>query len=291
MSSNRQRPPRVRRPRLSDAETEQRVLAAALAALVEQGITVGLDGVRFEDVIRAADVSRTSAYRRWPTREVFLDDVLLELARGSELPHIGEQVAAEATALLAAGVHELNSSAGRHDLLVELLRLTFRADVTGTLASPQFQTYLALRAAFVGVPSVELRASLADALARSERRAVARGRAVISGAAQLFGLRLVPPLVGDDGFEVVARAVSAAINGFVVAALADPHLVHDTRPLAPYGSTRTADWSVPELMLAGIVLAHLQDDPEAPVPTPASLASELPGLVAAGAEAAESVGA
>ncbi|WP_182112212.1 MULTISPECIES: TetR/AcrR family transcriptional regulator [unclassified Actinotalea] len=274
---------------MSDAETEQRVLAAALDVLADQGITVGLDGLRFEEVIRAADVSRTSAYRRWPSREAFLDDVLLQLARGSELPHIGEQVQAEAAPLLSPGWSDLTTAAGRHDLFVELLRLAFAADVGATFASPQFQTYLALRAAFLGVPSEELRTALAEALVRSERRAVARGRAIIAGAAHLFARRLVPPLAGDEGYDVVARTISAATNGFVVAGLADPALIHDTRALAPYGSTRTADWSVPVLALAGIVLGHLEDDPDAPVPTPESLVAALPDLVRAGAAAAAAV--
>ncbi|WP_307844724.1 TetR/AcrR family transcriptional regulator [Actinotalea solisilvae] len=288
MAGTGQHPERTRRARLSDAETERRVLDAALDALATHGITVGLDGLRFEDVIRAADVSRTSAYRRWPTREAFLDDVLLALARGSELPTIGEQVTAEATSLLDTVADDLVSPAGRRDLLVELHRLAFRADVGATLASPQFQTYLALRAAFVGVPSPELRAALAEALARSERRAVARGRAVIGGVARLFGLRLAAPLAGEEGLDVVARTVSAATNGFMVAALADPGLVHDTRPLAPYGSRRTAEWSVPVLALTGIVLGHLEEDPGASVPPPDALVTGLRGLVAVGAEAADS---
>ena len=39
-----------------------------LTALAERGVTVTLEGLVFEDVVRAAQVSRTSAYRRWPTR-------------------------------------------------------------------------------------------------------------------------------------------------------------------------------------------------------------------------------
>lgn len=284
MASVRQ-PPRAR-PRLSDAETERRVVDAALQLLAEQGITVGLDGLRFEDVVRAADVSRTSAYRRWPSRDAFVADVLVALARGTELTGIGDRIGDEVGALLAADTVDLTDPQGRHDLFVQLLRLSFQTDVEGTLASPEFHTYLALRAAFVGVPDDDLRDEIAAALAHSERRAVARGRVVVAGAARLLGMRLVPPLAGDDGYTLVARAVSAASTGFAVSALADPGLVRATRPLAPFGSTRTAPWSVPALTLAGIVLTHLEPDPDAPVPTLDDLTTGLRALIDAGAQAA-----
>jgi len=51
--------------RLSDRETEQRMLRAAVAMVQRTGLTVSLDHISFEDVIRDADgprpVTRTSA--------------------------------------------------------------------------------------------------------------------------------------------------------------------------------------------------------------------------------------
>ena len=165
---------RRRRPRRSDAETGRLMLDAALELLAEDGVSVALDGLQLEDVIRRADVSRTSAYRRWPTREAFLEDVLVELAQGAELTEVGPRVGAEGAALLAAHRDALTTEEGRREVFVELLRLSLQTDLEATLASPAFRTYLALRAAFVGVPSEDLRTRLAAALALSERRAVAQ---------------------------------------------------------------------------------------------------------------------
>ncbi|GCE75794.1 TetR family transcriptional regulator [Cellulomonas biazotea] len=263
------------------------MLDAALDLLAADGVTVALDGLQLEDVIRKADVSRTSAYRRWPSREAFLEDVLLELAQGAELTDVGVRVAAEATALLAARRDVLATPQGRHEVFVELLRLSFQTDLDATLTSPQFRTYLALRAAFVGVPSDDLRASLAAALARSERRAVARGAVVLDGARRLLGLRLTGPLgAGPDGATTLARAIAATTTGFVVAALADPEVVGATRPLAPFGSSQESPWSVPALTLASLVLAHVEADPDATAPDPDALRVALEGLVDAGAAAA-----
>lgn len=263
------------------------MLDAAVQLLAERGVTVALDGLQLEDVIRRADVSRTSAYRRWPTREAFLDDVLLELAGGAELSDVAVRIGNEASELLARHRQALATSRGRHDLLVDLLRQMFQTDLESTLASPQFKTYLALRAAFVGVPSKELRDRLAAALAHSERRAVARGSAVLVGACRLLGLRLSGPLgSGSDGPAGLMKAVAATSTGFVVAALADPAVMRPTELLAPFGSpTRTA-WSIPALALTTLVLSQVEPDPEAPVPNWKALAAALPRLVEAGNAAA-----
>ncbi|WP_448630675.1 hypothetical protein [Cellulomonas soli] len=125
-----------RRPRRTDADTRARMLTAALDQLAEQGVSVGLDGLLLEDVIRRADVSRTSAYRRWPTRDAFLADVLLEVARGTDLPGVGARVTAEAQPLLDPRTLDVSTPAARHGLFVELLRLSFQADLDGIAASP-----------------------------------------------------------------------------------------------------------------------------------------------------------
>ena len=72
-----------RRRRLSDQETEQRMLQAALAMVNQAGLTVSLEHISFEDVIRDAGVSRSAVYRRWPYKDLFFSDLLRELARGA----------------------------------------------------------------------------------------------------------------------------------------------------------------------------------------------------------------
>lgn len=279
-----------RRARLSDEQTARRVLDAALAQLAEQGISVGLDRLRFEDVIRAADVSRSSAYRRWPTRDALVEDVLVELARGTYQPGIGAVVARRAADVVTAYADRAADVADRHDLFVELVRLTFEVDLAATVASPEFHSYLALRAAFAGVESAELRERIAAALLVGDRRTVARGAAVLARAAELFGLRLVAPLAPPEGFEVVARAVAAASVGFVVAAQSDPGLLTATRAVAGYGSSRAAAWSVPVYAMTGLVLQHLEPDPDARALPAEDLLAGLAGIVEVGAAAAEAAG-
>ena len=193
----------------------------------------------------------------------------------------------------AAVVQELaarpQDPAGRRDLLVELVRLTFEIDLAATVASSEFRSYLALRAAVAGVESDELRGRIVAALAVGDRRAVARGAAILARAAELFGLRLVAPLTAPEGFEVVARALTATYVGFVIALQTDPGLLAATREVAAYGSSRAAAWSVPAYVLAGLVLQHLEPDPDARVLPAGELLAGLATIVESGATAAAAV--
>jgi AcrR family transcriptional regulator len=69
-----------RERRLSDQETERRMLGAALAVVSRTGLTVSLDHLSFEDIIRDADVSRSAVYRRWPYKDLFFSDLVKQLA-------------------------------------------------------------------------------------------------------------------------------------------------------------------------------------------------------------------
>ncbi len=54
--------------RLTDQETEQRMLRAAVHLVSNTGLTVSLDHISLEDLIRAAGVSRSTVYRAGRTR-------------------------------------------------------------------------------------------------------------------------------------------------------------------------------------------------------------------------------
>ena len=74
--------------RLPDEELRRRMLRAAAAMVHRAGLTVSLDHISFEDVIRDADVSRSAAYRRWPYKDLFYGDLIEELAKEGAPPGI-----------------------------------------------------------------------------------------------------------------------------------------------------------------------------------------------------------
>lgn len=79
---------------------------AVLSRTLEELVAHGIEGANVDRIARAAEVNKTSVYRRWPTKEALVAAALERVAsdigekledRGSlrdDLEHLGEQVAA-----------------------------------------------------------------------------------------------------------------------------------------------------------------------------------------------------
>lgn len=202
-----------RMARMTDRETEQRMLSAALSLVHDRGISTGLESLPFDEVIRAAEVSRTSAYRRWPQRERFYGEVLTELARGATLPAPGEDLMISVANILAERAEHLDSPQDHRDLVVELLRVSIGADFDIVSTSPQWRTYRLLLASYQGISDPAVREAVTEALVESDQRAVTVRSRVYAQFAALLGYRLVAPLNGPDGFELMSRAAGASMMG------------------------------------------------------------------------------
>lgn len=251
---------RRRRPRISDDETTRRTLEAGVAVVSEHGLTVSLEHLSLEEIIRQAGVSRASVYRRWPARHQFFNDLLVEVARGQDLRFdLGPVVAAVEAVLqrhrAPAGVDAAVAADRRHALVVDLLLASIEADFSAVSSSAAYRTYLGVRATFASLPDGPTREAVAQTLAGRERSLISARAALYAALADSFGYRLVPALSPPSGFEVVAHAASAAMNGMLLALAADPGL----RERTVGGS------SLPAYVVARAILAHLEPDPNARV--------------------------
>ncbi len=239
------------------------MLDAAADLILGEGITVSLDHLRFDEVVAAAGVARTSAYRRWPTKDLFIDDLLVELATASRLGSgWGETDELLITTLdgFLPRPAAVDPEQDRLDVLVEVLRVSAQADVEDVHASPEWRTHIALQATLLGLPAGDLRNAVGDNLRRTEERFGAIRADAFRRLGQLWGFRAVDAeLVTDDrdGFDQLALALTATMTGLVVRAGSDPDIVHRTWQLAPFGTTRRAAWSRPALALARTIMAHL----------------------------------
>lgn len=254
--------PSRRRPRLSDQETQRRMLDAALAMVHQNGLTVGLDHISFEDVIHQAGVSRTAVYRRWPYKDLFFSDLLRELAQGAAP---AAAVAEEATmrllgSVLAGRAAELASPQGRHDLVTEMLRVSASSDFEAIHDSAEWRTYLALQATFMSLPDGHLRDDVQAALARSEARFVDRVARGWEQIATAMGYRLRPDSGGS--FPLIATLAGATMRGLVLMALSDPELLTRRVPANPTAAGAAADWPLIGLAAAGIAGTFLEPDPD-----------------------------
>jgi AcrR family transcriptional regulator len=237
------------------------MLRAATTMINKAGLTVSLDHISFEDVIRDAGVSRSAVYRRWPYKDLFFSDLLRELAGATSPATIpGGDAAVELIKRVALehldwlDVREL-----RHDLVVELLRQGALRDFEIVHGSTEWRTYLALHATFLSLADGDLRDDVRITLAQSERGFITRIARSYEQMADLFGYRLRPEL--NATFDTLASVATATMRGLVITALSTSDVVTRRIQAAPFGTARTAEWSQPALGIASIVFTFLEADP------------------------------
>ena len=244
--------------RLSDRETQQRMLQAAVAMVNRTGLTVSLDHISLEEVIRDADVSRSAVYRRWPYKDLFFSDLVKELAKNAT-PAILDDELELIRRIVAERLDWLDTPELRHGLVIELIRQLALLDFQALYGSARWRTYLALHATFLSLADGQLRDQVQAALAQSEhdhRARVAKAWELLAG---LFGYRLRPEL--GVTFETLAALLDATMRGLVVMALSMPELAAQRTPASPFGAATTDEWSLPALGIASTASAFLEPDP------------------------------
>ncbi len=244
--------------RLPDQETERRMLQAAVAMVHRIGLTVSLEHISFEDVIRDADVSRSSVYRRWPYKDLFFSDLVKELAKDATPAIVSDELELIKT-IVARHLDWLGTPELRRGLLVELLRQLALFDFQALYGSAEWRTYIALHATFMSLADGGLRDQVQVTLAQSEQGRIARIAAAWKQLAELFGYRLRPELAAT--FETVATLIDATMRGLVIMALSMPDIAEQRSQASPFGAARMEEWSLPAVGLASIATACLEPDP------------------------------
>jgi AcrR family transcriptional regulator len=244
--------------RLSDQETEQRMLRAAVAMVSRTGLTVSLDHISFEDIIRDAGVSRSAVYRRWPYKDLFFSDLVKQLARDATPTIVADELAL-IRQIAAAHPDWLETPGLRHRLLLEMFRQLSLLDFRAMLGSPGWRTYIALHATFMSLADGALRDQVQSALAQSEQAHNARIAQAWGQLTALFGYRLRPG--SGVTFGTLATLLSATMRGLVVMALSSPEVAEQRVEAGPFGASVRGEWSLPALGLGGIASAFLEPDP------------------------------
>jgi AcrR family transcriptional regulator len=246
--------------RLSDRETEQRMLRTAVAMVRRDGLTVSLDSISLEDVIRDADVSRSAVYRRWPYKDLFISDLVKELAKNAT-PEIVKDELELIRRIVTEHQDRLGTPELRRALIVELLRQLALFDFETMYRSAGWRTYIALHATVMSLTEGTLRDQVRDALAESERIHNARVAQAWRHMTALLGYRLRPG--SGVTFETLATMLGATLRGLIVMALSAPEVVGYRVQARPFDADAEREWSLPALGLGGIAEAFLEPDPEA----------------------------
>ncbi|HEU5416602.1 MAG TPA: hypothetical protein VFV41_02840 [Streptosporangiaceae bacterium] len=279
--------PRSHGRRLSRGTVRQAMLDTAVAMAVEAGIGIGLESMSVEEIIQVARVPRSSVYRIWPVKEMFLDDLLCYMA-GRQAYFGAQDVFDPQTFEVVARVIEENRSllatpAGRRAVLCEGVRLGVRRNAQALRDSALARMHTALIATVSSTGSSKIRPEIAraldDAEAASRRSIVTLFRDVIVPA---LGLRLRDPgatldhMVMAGGVliqglalrEILARSVGGDEAGEPAAGTPASGTSPTTAQLldqpvpGPGLDGEPAPWSLVALTYLGLIDTFLEPDPD-----------------------------
>lgn len=234
------------------------MLRTAADVVNQTGLTVSLDHLNLEEIIRLADVSRSAVYRRWPSKDLFVSDLVKELAAGA-VPGIERDEIELFRRVVRAHEDGFSTPQGRQDLITELFRELALLDFEVLRTSAGWRTYIALHATFLSLPDGGLREEVREALAQSQRDHVARVARSWVQLTQVFGYRLRPEL--EATFDTMVNLFDATLRGLYLVSLATPDVAERRLNARPFGASGTEEWSLPAMGLASVAMTFLEPDP------------------------------
>ncbi|MHA0290196.1 hypothetical protein ACXYX3_27650 (plasmid) [Mycobacterium sp. C3-094] len=215
------------------------MLQTAVSILTKTGgLTVSLAHLNMEELIRIADVPRSSVYREWKTKEAFYVDLMEKMVEPTE-----EQGAAwdRATLDVAFDVVErykdrLETEAGKKSVLVEAVRQAAYQNFKAVSESLSWRTSTALAASLPALEEAD-RQRLLNALRSAESRFIERMSEFYEEVMPIFGLRMKEPY----DTPTFAALASSIIEGLVGRRLTNPELV-DRPILLPGVDGEPVEW-------------------------------------------------
>lgn len=215
------------RTRLPAAEVRRRMLQQGHHVIRQRGLTVGLEDIRMEDLIAAAEVPRSSVWRIWASKSEYT----AELVRTAVDPEVADlrrvafdpgsrDVAAE---MVRGFEGRLGTPEERRLAFLEMNRVLTRRHLERLVASPAWRTYTALLASVPAITPVEARQRLARGLEDAERQYHDAMAGSYEAVFPRLGLRLRSP---GYTYRHLAVATAAVVEGLalrgVLASLTGP---------------------------------------------------------------------
>ncbi len=264
------------------------MLDAGRDMALEAGAALTIEHLRLEQVIQRARVPRSSAYRAWPYKEDYIDDLLSYLAGPgswfSDRPVLAPETFAAVQQILD-GNHALVASAeGRRALLLEVVRVTSAANYHMLSDSGPWRLHMALIATLGSTRSGTARTKIAAAL--EEAQATSRGSmvAMFDFLAARIGLRMRDPARTVEHLQLAGGLLVQALalrNTQVRAATEDgprPAALHvdgllNTPLPGPGLHGGTAPWTLAAFAYLGVLDSFAELDPDFVPPPPAGAAA------------------
>lgn len=250
-------------PESTLADVRERLVAEAVAALERLGVDIGLDHIKLADVIEAAGVGRSSAYRSLADddlapQEVLHRETLAQILqrrhRETNLSIVTERTLAELER--QRDNLDADDSDRREHAIRSLIRVgaeaSFRQVVSSVERSVLISSYGALR-------SGSAKDWRHDALVRGEEVLATLFGELYAGLSAIVGYQLRPGLT----MEQFSTAIAGLLEGLAMRDGVSPHLDRIERPTGPDGESEP--WTLFAIGFEGIYSVFFE-----PIPEPAT---------------------
>jgi AcrR family transcriptional regulator len=240
-------------PELGESRLRRRMLDAA-QRLVERegGLSVSVEHLTLDKVIKEAGASRTSVYRIWSNKDEFNLDLLCDLAGPSWQ---GTAAFDEATIKLARDIvaermADLVTAEGRRRVLLEAIRRAALQNYNAVVKSTQWRTYVALTATVLSMSPLEIEAreKVLTALQEAEEVFVRRMARFYEDMGVILGLQLKPHV---ESYETIAAVGASVVEGLGLRQLLTSSVVN--QPLSIEDDTGTTqEWHLAAVGFLGV---------------------------------------
>lgn len=267
----------ARPERVPAEEVRRRMLEAGRELAIEAGAALTIEHLRVEEIIQRARVPRSSAYRMWPYREEYIDDLLCYLAGAGNWFNDRPVFDPETFTVLKQVVEDnrelISQPGGRRAVLREIVRLTVAQNYAALTESGTWRLHMALSATLGSTRSGEARQKIAAALEESQRVSRDSLVAVFGFLAQELGLRMRDPAATIEHMQLAGGLLvqSVALRNVQVQAAADGDdsgeaALVDTLLNVPLPGPglhgQPAEWTLAAFAYMGVVDAFIELDPD-----------------------------
>jgi len=251
----------TRPERVPAEEIRQRMLDAGRELALEAGAALTIEHLRLEEVIQRARVPRSSAYRLWPYKEDYTDDLLSYLAGAgswfSDKPVLDPETFAMVRQLMAEHRAMASTLAGRRALLCEIVRVMTERNYHALAESAQWRLHMALVATLGSTRTGDARRRIATALEDAQDRSRATMVAMYEFLRSELGLRMRDPARTAEHLQLA--------GGLLVQSLA----LRNVQVQAATGAAGDSDASGPGTPDgASDLVRHVDDLLNQPIPGP-----------------------
>ena len=245
-----------RRRRLPTADLRERILNTAVKLLIDTGgLTASLAHLNMEELIRIADVPRSSVYRAWGTTEAFYIDLMERMVAPARREDYVAEIEHRVARVLHGHADLLGTAEGRRGVLLEVVRCAV-GETFGSEARHQAWRSVTVLAATLPALQGADRVRIQTALVRSEQQIIDRSAHLYEVTMSALGMRMKD----DFDLNVLAATTSSVVDGLIRRSVTNPAVVG--APIVQPGlGGKPVEWSLPAVAVMAVIDAMTEPDP------------------------------